>query len=112
MRKQPCVIARIDKRMAEFFAVLSKKTAMCSPDGAQRNPGFLRGDGAVPDCAAFHPGYRLADLHFLGVEDQQIGAAAGEFRHISAGRLAFRATECGLDVGHAVEGEDGDEVNA
>jgi hypothetical protein len=27
MRAQPCVIVRIDKRMAEFFAALSQTTA-------------------------------------------------------------------------------------
>ena len=30
-----------------------------SPDGAQRNPGPIHPDAAVPDYASLHPGYRL-----------------------------------------------------
>ncbi|MET4116633.1 hypothetical protein ABIB85_003010 [Bradyrhizobium sp. JR1.5] len=30
MRAQPCVIVRIEKRMAEFFATLSRTTTVCS----------------------------------------------------------------------------------
>jgi hypothetical protein len=32
--------------------------AICSPDGAQRNPGTGSPHmSAVPDCATLHPGY-------------------------------------------------------
>jgi hypothetical protein len=30
---------------------------LCSPDGAERNPGLPRGIDAAPDFAALHPGY-------------------------------------------------------
>lgn len=40
-----------------FFAALSQTMAVCSPDGARRNPGFSRLDNAVPDYASLHPGY-------------------------------------------------------
>jgi hypothetical protein len=31
--------------------------AICSPDGAKRNPGSLPQATPVPDCASLHPGY-------------------------------------------------------
>jgi hypothetical protein len=34
-----------------------------SPDGAQRNPGIVNADRAVPDFAALHPGYAIAPRH-------------------------------------------------
>src|SRR3569833_3224315 len=45
---------------------------------------------------------RDARLDFLGVEDQQVGTATGEFRRVGSCRLAFFAAESRLDVGHAV----------
>jgi len=37
--------------------VFARRPRPCSPDGAQRNPGFLLQARAAPDYAALHPGY-------------------------------------------------------
>ena len=100
-RAQPCVVVRIDKHMAEFFAALSQSTA-----------GFdkSRIDRATSARERRTDATEFSD--FLGVEDQQVGAAAGELRHVACRGLARFAAESRLDVGHAVEGEDCDEVDA
>src|SRR4051794_29604199 len=101
MRSKPCAIVRIDERVLESFASLSQTTA------SFRQLELPSGKTARDARAA------LASVsHFLGVEDQQVGAATGELRHVARCRLAFCAAECRLDVGHAVEGENGDEVDS
>lgn len=87
------------KRMAELFAPLSQTTAVV----ARMERSEIRGYESTKSNRG---------SHFLGVEDQQVGAATGEFRHVGTGRLAFRASECRLDVGCAVEGENGDEMDS
>jgi hypothetical protein len=38
------------------------RTAIPSPDGAKRNPGFA---AQTPDCASLHPGYETADYSLM-----------------------------------------------
>jgi hypothetical protein len=47
-----------------------------SPDGAQRNPGSVSADRAVPGCVALHPGYDGSIV--LSAEGAMAAGAGGE----------------------------------
>jgi hypothetical protein len=52
-RKVRRMMLSVFRRSASFFLFV-----VCSPDGAQRNPGAaLRASKPIPDCASLHPGY-------------------------------------------------------
>ena len=70
---------------------------ICSPDGAQRNPGYFAAELA-PDFAALHPGYGPNASGCLTIEET-IGAAGTACQFIRLARPPPRART--IAVGHA-----------